>query len=1169
MSRLNRVGRIALWGSATLAGLLLLAASMIVLLTSSEAGSRWLLDRALPHLPGELTIGQVEGRLSSRLLLHQVAWQDDDQHVHVERITLDWNPIALLDGTVHIRTLAIDGLWLQVSETPADDAPPSLALPPPPRLPLALQLDRFALDAGMVARGDQHWPLPAVELEGRAAGDKVTLGRLDLTQEAHRLHAFGTLRLQPNYPVQLHFNWQLAETPMTASGHGRITGSLERLQLQHTLAYPAEVLLTGEIQSPLSAAQWQLRVESEALNPIRIDPTWPDMPTGFTLAAHGDQARFDWSARARIEHAAPHGEPLTAQLEANGHGDLASLTVEHLQLHHPAGRVAANAHIDWPEPSWRFEADLFGLDPAPFAPDWPGQLEGQLHGHGQLREGALQLELALPRLHGSLRELPVDAGLQLVIDGDAYRLERLELRHAEAHLHAAGEFNAEALAIDWRFHVPDLAALDPRARGQLAGQGSVTGPLDAPALTVSSRGSDLLWEALRLDRFSAEVQAEGRADAPFQLDLMATGLHQGTDEVLRELRLEGTGTTRDHRIQLQAESDWQNQPSQLALTLTGDYHDTAWDARISQITLISDWLATPPWQLETATALYLSATHQRLDTSCLAADQARLCARFDRQPSGSVGGLSLSGLPLATLRAYLPPEIEATGLIDLSASFEQPSGTPPTLFAAAGLREVEIDVTLTEDEQVHLAWETSWLSLAHDAQSSRLQSRFASQTIGHLQLDATLRDDGGPLPQRPLQAALAGDLGLLGLLPLFAPEVADAEGRLQVDLELAGSPAQPTLHGALTLADGQIEMPRFGLIWRDLSARIHGEGDEVTFLLSGRSGDGILTGEGRVSRTETQPWQVTMTLNGDRVLAVNIPEAHVLISPDLEVTLQPGQVDLRGEVAIPVATLTPPDIGSAVTASPDSMVVGDDRDGPATPWQVRSRIRLRLGDQVTFAGHGLTTRITGTLEVVEEPGRLTSGRGELQLVDGRYRAYGQDLTLERGRFLFTADRPIDDPGLDLRAIRTVREVTAGIAVRGTLHDPQTSLFSTPAMDQSNILAWLLLGRPLGQASRSEGEMLYGAALGLGLAGGEQITRAIGQAFGLDEVAIDSATGDVGDTALTLGTHLSSRLYVAYSVGLFDALSLWRMRYTLSRRWAIQTESGSGHQGGDLLFTLER
>ena len=163
--------------------------------------------------------------------------------------------------------------------------------------------------------------------------------------------------------------------------------------------------------------------------------------------------------------------------------------------------------------------------------------------------------------------------------------------------------------------------------------------------------------------------------------------------------------------------------------------------------------------------------------------------------------------------------------------------------------------------------------------------------------------------------------------------------------------------------------------------------------------------------------------------------------------------------------------------------------------------------------------------------------------------------------------PLTNPGLDIRAVRQVGEVTAGLKLGGTLRSPTAELFSIPAMGQTDALSYLMLGRPLEQTSSGEdGELMTRAALALGLAGGDRLARSLGDRFGLDEMRIETAEG--GDQAsLMMGRYLSPRLYIGYGIGLLENVNVFKVRYRLSDQWHLEGESGE-HHGADLLYTID-
>src|SRR5699024_9610688 len=221
-------------------------------------------------------------------------------------------------------------------------------------------------------------------------------------------------------------------------------------------------------------------------------------------------------------------------------------------------------------------------------------------------------------------------------------------------------------------------------------------------------------------------------------------------------------------------------------------------------------------------------------------------------------------------------------------------------------------------------------------------------------------------------------------------------------------------------------------------------------------------------------------------------------------------------------------------------------------------------------GFGLKTGVEGGIRVHQQPGEPTTATGKLMLVDGSYRAYGQNLDIQSGQIYF-AGGPIADPGFKLRAARyPAEDVTVGVQVRGSVENPELTLFSKPGMSQAEILSWLLLGRPLDGASAGEDNLIARAALALGGNRGNQVLDKIGGAVGLDDIGLGSAAGHgSGEAALMVGKYLTPSLYISYGMGLFSSVSTLSLRYTLNSHWKLEGQSSSEGTGADIIYTFDR
>ncbi|MDH5484859.1 MAG: translocation/assembly module TamB domain-containing protein, partial [Gammaproteobacteria bacterium] len=476
---------------------------------------------------------------------------------------------------------------------------------------------------------------------------------------------------------------------------------------------------------------------------------------------------------------------------------------------------------------------------------------------------------------------------------------------------------------------------------------------------------------------------------------------------------------------------------------------------------------------------------------------------------------------------------------------------------------------LLEGERDQWAYRSGKAAITLDEQGLKASTAFVMGNNDHIRGQLTL--PGAKLlalvaETQRLQASVELTLHDLGLIEALLPEVYDLRGELGFNLDIDGTLARPRLNLRSQLSNAALRIPRLGLHIAPLSLEAASDGVEtLRFQLDARSGKGKLNLQGQTALDRDAGWPTEISIGGEAFEVSRIPEARVLVTPDLQLRLKNRTLDISGKVHIPYAELQPKDITTAARVSNDTVILGAEQ-AAIEKWLINTRIRLNLGERVNFYGFGFEGRLGGSLLLQDEPGQLTRGTGEINIPEGRYRAYGQRLDVEHGRLLYTGG-PLGNPGLDIRAVRHVNNVTTGLKVRGSLDQPQLELFSIPAMGQTDALAYLLLGRPLETTSGEEGEMMAKATLALGLSGGDHIARMLGSRFGLDEMRIESSgTGE--QASLVMGRYLSPKLYISYGVGLVEAFNTLSVRYQISDKWQLKAESGEA-QGADILYTIER
>jgi translocation and assembly module TamB len=213
---------------------------------------------------------------------------------------------------------------------------------------------------------------------------------------------------------------------------------------------------------------------------------------------------------------------------------------------------------------------------------------------------------------------------------------------------------------------------------------------------------------------------------------------------------------------------------------------------------------------------------------------------------------------------------------------------------------------------------------------------------------------------------------------------------------------------------------------------------------------------------------------------------------------------------------------------------------------------LDLGEHFYIRASGLEARLAGQLNVRSEPGEALSVTGIITAQNALFDAFGQRLQVDRGMVNFQG--PLDDPGLNILALRKGLSVEAGVEVTGTVRAPTVRLVSTPNVPDAEKLSWIVLGRAP-DSSGVDTTMLIAAAGNI--LGGQSVGQ-LGRALGVDELSLQQpgVTDPQQSQKVTVGKRLSSRAYLSYEHGLTDVGGVTKFTYTLTPRFTIVTRTGS-------------
>jgi translocation and assembly module TamB len=893
--------------------------------------------------------------------------------------------------------------------------------------------------------------------------------------------------------------------------------------------------------------------------PITLDLSAFELPVPQLGTVHGRGRISGTLARHDVEG---EGSVATA-LAGDGSWKIAArgesrvLTLDALEVAVGDGTARAQGSVDWrASPELRLEARIDGADPAILWPGVPGRLRATASLDAAPAAG--RWAVTVDSLSGTLRGQPASGHGGVRYESGSWRIDDVALAMGSARASVDGDFGAMA-ALRWSVEAPDLRAVLPAARGRLVARGSIEGPGESPRLAGEIEGSG--WSGFGVDAGSLQgqwtIDLAGRT--PIDVTFEATGLAAG-GRPFEHLRIDGKGPLDAHSVDVTVQSGKAN----ARLALTGGWNGRDWQGRVADFTI--EAAALGRWALIEQAALTVGAQRLGLEQVCLRSAEGTSCLRAEwTEPSRWAVHATLADVPLGAFGPVLPPALEysgrAAGELDLRGDGREITVAEAVLEFTPGA------ITQRDPARDLLAWQRARAEAHLRNDRVVLNAGVSLQGESALAFEASLPPVAPwQMADAPVEGSLTGVIHEVPLVAALLPDLSELEGETRLDLRVAGTVMRPAIYGTASFRNGAASLPRLGIELEDVTIELRGDGRELALEASAASGNGNIAIRGALAPAGADGWTGAATMSGRRFVAVDTPNLHAEISPNVELRIDGRNVTVSGDVSLPRARVAPRDLKGALRPSSDTVIVGERAEDARSSWNIEASMRFALGSDVQFEGFGLDAQIGGSISVVERPESVTTATGELRVIEGTYTAYGRELELDHGRLIFNGG-PIDNPALDARASRRIDQQTVGVDARGSLRKPELKLFSDPELSQPAALAYLLTGRPLSGLSSGEQLELADTSQQVGLSGAGILASEVGRHIGLDEVGVENA-GDQERASFFVGKYLSPKLYVSYGLGLFETFNTLRLRYAFTPQLSVQVESGTEHSA-DVLYTIDR
>ena len=735
-----------------------------------------------------------------------------------------------------------------------------------------------------------------------------------------------------------------------------------------------------------------------------------------------------------------------------------------------------------------------------------------------------------------------------------------------------GNLGAASDVLLWQADLPEMNRLGRDFGGKLLAEGELQGAFSSLSNRFKITGDELrLPGALTVTHLQGQGNLVAGNAGKLEGQIQATGLRRGQAEPLN-LEAKLSGTRQQHLLSLTADGAQLKFLTALQGSLGGDY---AWQGLLQKLDYQqAETIAT----LETPAKLAYQPT-SGFNISKLALKVAQ-------------GHLYLDELNYAGATFSTKGRIVSIGLRDIPA-ISLPQDIKGNLLFS-GEWDIQLDDSANGHLQLrHIGGDLEFTGADNHRQILGLQQLEAALILNHnsVQLNAVMRGTGlGQMQLQaiskltstphgfelradaPLQVDIASDmhtLSWLAILPTFSKIQVD--GKLVAKIHGEGTISQPRLLG-------NIHGEQLQLVWPDEGVKLDSgilqanlQNDLITLeKLQFNGGEGTLHATGNISVAQ-QKLEANLNWIMDRFTALSRTDRLLVLDGSMLTTLHDSKLDISGDIKVRNGLIELPKADLPVLGD-DVIVIGREIPEQASSLDINiGQLRFDFGanpkgivnldKQFVIRGRGIDAYLTGAISLNGKTNALNA-QGSVE-AHGTYLAYGQVLDIERGIVNFSG--PIDNPGLNIRAMRNNQTVKAGVEVTGNVQAPTVKLVSTPEVSDSNKLAWLVLGHDADQTGKNEFAMLSLAA-GAMFSQDQSVplqTR-FARAAGLDALNVNGS--DVKSSSVNLGKRLSSNLYLSYEKSLTGLLNVARLTYEITKRWSIRTQAGS-ESAVDVLYTF--
>ena len=496
-----------------------------------------------------------------------------------------------------------------------------------------------------------------------------------------------------------------------------------------------------------------------------------------------------------------------------------------------------------------------------------------------------------------------------------------------------------------------------------------------------------------------------------------------------------------------------------------------------------------------------------------------------------------------------------SGILDLKAELEGDSENPS--FSA------DMDLSQPGINEINFKLFTGNLQLKDKILNSDFQIiRNENEKVkGNIMLPVTFDISTGTIlipKEEPVLAELKINDLELGFVEEFTKQIEDIKGNLNLDLKLENTLNDPKITGNISLREGELKYPPYGIEYYDLGINSTFDNDSLFINdITVKGGDGFLKISGKIDISQLQDNYIPnyqLMIKAEKFKAANRTDLNMMTNLDVNIQGDTTGSVFNGNIGITKSRIdldklqknksNTRDINEPllIQALATKTVINLENDISKQKRELEilknftGKLRVIIPKNTWIKNKDMNLELSGDVEIIKT-GNYFELFGSINTIRGNYKLYGRKFSFEEGMISFNGGNQMN-PYLEIIIKYIFRDVNRNkremkIALKGYSINPEINfLLDEETLSEADAVSYLIFGKSSDEISQSEKSQVSGygqSDLARSLLTKEIGTRIADQLAKTLKINVIEFSGEenMKKGSILIGKYITNDLFVSY------------------------------------------